>query len=149
MSDAVLTLLRLGFLALVWFFFLRIARTVWTATTPIASDSGLNEKPARRAKKRGRSESAVVIVEPLEHAGIVFPVDQHLTIGRSAACDVTLDDTFVSSQHARVSRSDAGLIVTDLGSTNGTYVDRQRVTSPIPARRGARIQVGGTVLEVR
>lgn len=90
-----------------------------------------------------------MIVEPLEHAGIVFPVDQHLTIGRSAACDVTLDDTFVSSQHARLSRTDSGLVVTDLGSTNGTYVDRQRVTTPLTLRRGSRLQVGSTVLEVR
>ncbi len=149
MSDAVLTLLRLGFLALVWFFFLRIARTVWSTAAPVGAGGPNTDGMGRRPKKRARGESAVVIVEPLEHAGIVYPVDQHLTIGRSAACDVTLDDTFVSSQHARLSRTDSGLVVTDLGSTNGTYVDRQRVTTPLTLRRGSRLQVGSTVLEVR
>lgn len=147
MSDAVLTLLRLGFLGLVWFFFLRIARSVWNVATP-ATVGNVGVSP-RRARRRARGDTAVVVVEPLEHAGIVYPVEQHLTIGRSAACDVTLDDTFVSSQHARLSRTETGLMVTDLGSTNGTYVDRQRVTTPLPLRRGSRLQVGNTVLEVR
>ncbi len=90
-----------------------------------------------------------MILEPLEHAGLVFTVQDQLTIGRSASCDVTLDDTFVSSHHARVARTDGGLMVSDLGSTNGTYVDRQRVTTPIPVGRGSRVQVGSTVMEVR
>lgn len=80
---------------------------------------------------------------------MVFPVTDQLIIGRSASCDLTLDDTFVSSQHARVAKTDGGLMVSDLGSTNGTYVDREKVTTPIQVSRGAKLQIGSTVMEVR
>ncbi len=148
MSDAILTLLRLGFLALVWFFFIRIAQAIWTSVGPVAGPQPALDGAVKNSR-RNRKNPAVVILEPLEHAGLVFAVEDQLTIGRSASCDVTLDDTFVSSHHARVARTDSGLMVSDLGSTNGTYVDRQRVTTPIPIGRGSRLQVGSTVMEVR
>jgi pSer/pThr/pTyr-binding forkhead associated (FHA) protein len=146
-SDAILTLFRLGFLALVWFFFVRIAQSVWTSVTPAVVEPALDG--AVKKSKRSRKNPAVVILEPLEHAGLVFPIQDQLTIGRSASCDVTLDDTFVSSHHARVARTESGLMVSDLGSTNGTYVDRQRVITPIPIGRGSRLQIGSTLMEVR
>ncbi len=148
MSDAILTLLRLGFLALVWFFFARVASSVWQAVPSPAAAPAKTERRTRRAKKSAKKPS-VVIVEPLSHAGLVFEVDGQLTIGRSAACDITLDDTFVSSQHARVAITPNGLLVSDLGSTNGTYVDRQKVTGPVAVNSGSRVQVGSTVMEVR
>ncbi len=148
MSDAILTLLRLGFLALVWFFFARVASSVWQAVPSPAATTTNNERRTRRSKKSAKKPS-VVIVEPLSHAGLVFEVDGQLTIGRSAACDITLDDTFVSSQHARVAITPDGLLVSDLGSTNGTYVDRQKVTGPVAVNSGSRVQVGSTVMEVR
>jgi len=146
-SDAVLTVLRLGFLALVWVFFLRIANAVWTSASPRSAAPAPEGRS--RSRRRAPTQSSVVILEPVEQAGLVYPVVEQLMIGRSASCDITLDDTFVSSQHARISKTDGGLVVSDLGSTNGTYVDRERVTSPIQVGRGARIQVGSTVMEVR
>ncbi len=148
MSDAVLTVLRLGFLALLWVFFLRIASAVWTSAAPRPA-AAASEGRSRKLRKNGSSPAAVVIIEPLEQAGLVFSVEDQLTIGRSASCDLTLDDTFVSSQHARVAKTDRGLVVSDLGSTNGTYVDREKVTTPIQVARGARLQIGSTVMEVR
>lgn len=148
-SDAILTLLRLGFLALVWFFFARVASSVWQAVPPSAAAAATKDRRTRRPKKKSAKKPSVVIVEPLSHAGLVFEVDGQLTIGRSAACDITLDDTFVSSQHARVAITPNGLLVSDLGSTNGTYVDRQKVTGPVAVNSGSRVQVGSTVMEVR
>ncbi len=72
-----------------------------------------------------------------------------MTIGRAAGCQISLDDTYISQLHARVSPSDTGVVVEDLGSTNGTYLNRQRVTTPIIGANGDRIQLGGIVLEVR
>ncbi|NNE94774.1 MAG: FHA domain-containing protein [Acidimicrobiales bacterium] len=146
MSDAVLTVLRLGFLALLWVFFLRIANAVWTSATPRPT---VATETRSRKRRKSASQSKVVILEPVEHAGLVYPVVNQLTIGRSASCDVTLDDTFVSSQHARIARTDHGLVVSDLGSTNGTYVNREKVTTPIQVSSGTRVQIGSTVLEVR
>ncbi|MBT8239675.1 MAG: FHA domain-containing protein [Acidimicrobiia bacterium] len=146
MSDAVLTVLRLGFLALLWVFFIRIANAVWISASVSAPSA-----PERRTRtlRKSQGQSKVVILEPVEHAGLVYPVVDQLTIGRSASCDVTLDDTFVSSQHARIAKTDGGIVISDLGSTNGTYVDRARVTTPIQVGSGARVQIGSTVMEVR
>ena len=57
-------------------------------------------------------------------------------------------DTFVSQLHARLYRRDGRMWVEDLGSTNGTYVNSKRLTSPLSLRRGDRVQVGRTVLEL-
>lgn len=153
-SDAILTLLRLGFLALVWFFFARVASSVWQAAAvpvaaPLSGDRRVPRDRRIRRSKRAEKNPSVVIIEPLDQAGLVYEVDGQLLIGRSASCDITLDDTFVSSQHARVANTANGLLVSDLGSTNGTYVDRQKVTGPVAVSSGSRVQVGSTVMEVR
>lgn len=145
-SDAVLTVLRLGFLALLWVFFLRIANAVWTSASTSSPEA---PEPRARKLRKSHAHSKIVILEPVEHAGLVYPVVNQLTIGRSASCDVTLDDTFVSSQHARIAKTDGGMVVSDLGSTNGTYVNREKVTTPIQVTSGARVQIGSTVMEVR
>ncbi len=72
-----------------------------------------------------------------------------MTIGRAAECQVALDDTYISQLHARVTNSESGLVIEDLGSTNGTYVNRQRVTTPVYGEAGDQIQVGGIVMELR
>ena len=69
-------------------------------------------------------------------------------IGRSANCQVTLDDTYVSQLHARVFARDGQYLVEDLGSTNGTYLNRARVTGSMVMKRGDRLQVGNTVMEL-
>ncbi|MCL4135119.1 UNVERIFIED_CONTAM: hypothetical protein GTU68_057631 [Idotea baltica] len=72
-----------------------------------------------------------------------------MTIGRAAGCQITLDDTYISQLHARVSNADSGVVIEDLGSTNGTYLNRQRVTTPVYGEAGDQIQVGGIVMELR
>ena len=82
--------------------------------------------------------------------GSVHQVQDELTIGRSAGCHLTLDDTYVSQFHVRVTiGSDHRPVVEDLGSTNGTYLNRQRVSAPVIAGVGDRLQVGSTVFVVR
>jgi pSer/pThr/pTyr-binding forkhead associated (FHA) protein len=61
---------------------------------------------------------------------------------------VTVDDTFVSQIHARVFARDGQYLVEDLGSTNGTYLKRKKVTGPMVMQPGDRLQVGNTVLEL-
>jgi pSer/pThr/pTyr-binding forkhead associated (FHA) protein len=72
-------------------------------------------------------------------------------VGRAAGCAVSLaDDTYVSTLHARVFRGDDGDVkVEDLGSTNGTYLNRAKVGGPVTLHRGDRLQVGNTTLEAR
>lgn len=101
---------------------------------------------ARRLRLRHASHLVVVAPEALE--GLVVDVHDELTVGRAAGCGVTFDDGHVSPLHARVFRSGDRVVVEDLGSTNGTYVNRARVESPTALDAGDRVQVGDTVLEV-
>jgi len=69
-------------------------------------------------------------------------------VGRGAECDLRLDDTFVSQEHARIFAKDGSWYVEDLGSTNGTFVNEQRLAAPAMLTTGDRVRVGTTVLEL-
>jgi pSer/pThr/pTyr-binding forkhead associated (FHA) protein len=71
------------------------------------------------------------------------------TIGRSEEADIPIDDPYASEFHARVGYQDDKVLVHDLGSTNGTYVNGRRVTAPVPLAKGDTVQIGKTILEVR
>jgi pSer/pThr/pTyr-binding forkhead associated (FHA) protein len=89
-------------------------------------------------------------VEPADQKGRSYDlVDGETTVGRAAGCQVTLDDSYVSQLHARVFTKDGTFHVEDLGSTNGTYLNTRKVTGPMAVKRGDRLKIGATVLEVR
>jgi pSer/pThr/pTyr-binding forkhead associated (FHA) protein len=62
---------------------------------------------------------------------------------------VVLDDSYVSQMHARLFAKGDSYMVEDLGSTNGTYLNRRKVTAPTELRRGDQVKIGKTVLEMR
>lgn len=75
---------------------------------------------------------------------------QTITLGRAHDSTIVLDDDYASSRHARIYPDrDGQWIVEDLGSTNGTYLDRTRLTTPTPVPLGAPIRIGKTVIELR
>jgi pSer/pThr/pTyr-binding forkhead associated (FHA) protein len=88
------------------------------------------------------------VLEPPERRGRSYELADELTVGRAPGCQITLDDTYASQLHARIFRRDGQLFVEDLGSTNGTYLNRRKVTAPLPLRKGDRLQVGKTVMEL-
>jgi pSer/pThr/pTyr-binding forkhead associated (FHA) protein len=88
------------------------------------------------------------VVAPAEQKGRVYPLTEELTMGRAAGCQVTLDDTYVSQIHARVFVREGQVYVEDLGSTNGTYLNRGKVAGPMLLGPGDQLQVGSTVLEL-
>lgn len=154
MSEALLTLLRWCLLALLYLFFFRVLQATWFASASAGRKTSREEGVAAKRSKlllrqRRSTASTIVLVEPLEVAGAAYPVTGSLTIGRAAGCEITLDDTFISQLHARVSMSESGVVVEDLGSTNGTYLNRRRVTAPVVVAPGDVIQVGSTVMELR
>ena len=150
MDEQLLTILKLCLLALLYLFFLRVLRAVWTE---IRGPKVVEASPRRahRAAKRVERKSAPVqltIVEPTALKGRRYPLADELTVGRAAGCQVTIDDTYASQLHARVFARDGQLFVEDLGSTNGTYLNRNKVQGPQVMRRGDRLQVGNTVMEL-
>jgi hypothetical protein len=103
----------------------------------------------RRAGGRQPDGAAqLVVIEPPALQGRTYSLGDELTIGRAAQCQVTLDDNFVSQTHARVYPRDGNYVVEDLGSTNGTYLNRTKLSGAMMMQRGDRLQVGNTVLEL-
>ncbi|WP_158609541.1 ATP-binding cassette domain-containing protein [Kocuria soli] len=66
-----------------------------------------------------------------------------IVVGRDASADVLIDGLLVSRQHARITRTHDGATITDLGSTNGTWVDGQRISTTVPLRLGSQVVIGG------
>ncbi len=161
-------MLKICLLVLLYLFFLRVLHAVWTevngprrrvveragraGTAPAPVGAGRNggrSHPHRAGAGRGaRSQPVLRIVEPATEAGKSFPLGDELTVGRAAGCQVTLDDTYVSQLHARIFRRDAEFFVEDLGSTNGTYLNRNKVGGPTPLKAGDQLQVGSVVMEL-
>ena len=107
------------------------------------------QRPARQPKsQRGAPRILVVTEGPL--TGVTIDLtDQQITLGRANDATLVLNDDYASSRHARIFPQDGQWVVEDLGSTNGTYLDRQKVTRPMPVPAGVPIRIGKTVLELR
>ena len=154
MPDQLLNLLKLFLLLLLYLFFLRVLRAVWTEVNPPKAVEAPAKKPKRDRAARRTSGSrkqgplALRIVAPAELKGLSYPLGDEVTVGRAAGCQVTIDDTYASQLHARVFRRDGQTFVEDLGSTNGTYLNRRKVTGPMQIQRGDKLQIGNTVLEL-
>ena len=163
MSEQLLNILKLCLLALLYLFFFRVLRAVWAEVSMSRpaevknagrgnranrrSDTTVTKLPGGR-RKRSSQPTDVVVVEPAEQAGRRYPLGDEVTVGRAAGCQIIVDDNYVSQLHARLFLRDGQLLVEDLGSTNGTYLNRAKVSGPTVMQRGDRLQVGNTVLEV-
>lgn len=154
MSDALLTLLKWCLLALVYLFFFRVLQATWFgSTTNVTVRTEAKPRSGRSQRKQAAVSSPaanhLVVLEPPDLAGRQFSISGDTTIGRAAGCHISLDDTYISQLHARVSPSGVGMLIEDLGSTNGTYVNRERVTAPVMGGAGDLVQLGGIVMEIR
>lgn len=150
MDEQLLTILKLCLLALLYLFFLRVLRAVWTEIKGPKTVAASPRRAQREARRVQRSAPPVQlsILEPAALKGRHYPLDDELTVGRAAGCQVTIDDTYASQLHARLFARQGQLFVEDLGSTNGTYLNRAKVQGPQVMRRGDRLQVGNTVMEL-
>lgn len=136
MTDLILTALRLVFLGILVLYVLQVARAMGRHVGPIA-------------RSASRPASQVVVVRSETQAGDSHLVKDALTFGRADDADVHLDDPYASEYHLRFSAEEDRLVLQDLGSTNGTYLNGRRVTAPVTVKRGDAVQVGKTVMEVR
>ena len=154
MTDALLNALKLILLALIYLFFGRVLWAVWsevrTPVMPAARVGGGSASRGRAKKSVGKGVPTFVVIEPKQHRGATYTLSSVLAIGRLEDNDIVIDDdSFISSHHARIEIRPEGSWVVDLGSTNGCFVNGQRVADERSVRKGDRIQVGSTVLEMR
>ena len=158
MNALTLTLIRVAFLAVLWLFVIAAIGVVRTdlfgtavakARRPRNANRPPQQRPARQPKsQRGAPRILVVTEGPL--TGVTIDLtDQQITLGRANDATLVLNDDYASSRHARIFPQDGQWVVEDLGSTNGTYLDRQKVTRPMPVPAGVPIRIGKTVLELR
>lgn len=159
--SAVLRPLQWLVVVLVFLFFLRVIRAVWVEVRP----AGPRQSRADRRRAAKEANQALVgaeprtrkgrrllleVLEPPDQAGRTYDLDEEeLTIGRSPGCAVSTSyDVYSSTVHARLFRRGSQLWVEDLGSTNGTYLNSERLTRPSKLAKGDLLQVGATVFEV-
>lgn len=146
-----LSALKYGLFALLLLFVWRSMR--WAVR-------GLSVESASRSRRTPRKGGAAAepAVPPGPSSVVIHsegakprtvPVSGNMVMGRAAECELALDDTFVSQQHARLFAKNGSWFVEDLGSTNGTFVNDQRLAAPAMVQPGDRVRVGTTVLELR
>ncbi|MFF2039652.1 FHA domain-containing protein [Kitasatospora sp. NPDC058170] len=175
MSELTLTVMRLGFLAVLWLFVIVAVQVIrsdlfGTRVNPRSSRRGAaaaaaapapapgrapqpQGAPATQTQGGGRRRGAptqLVVVQGSLAGTTVALQGQTITLGRAHDSTIVLDDDYASSRHARIYPDQTGQwTVEDLGSTNGTYLDRQRLTAPMPLQPGMPIRIGRTVIELR
>ncbi|MEV5593385.1 FHA domain-containing protein [Streptomyces sp. NPDC052496] len=174
MSELTLTVMRLGFLAVLWLFVIVAVQVIRSdlfgtrVTQRGAARRGGQEArpqqrqqaapPQQRRQEGGRGNNRqrrgaptkLVVSEGTLTGTTVALQGQTISLGRAHDSTIVLDDDYASSRHARIYPDrDGQWIVEDLGSTNGTYLDRTRLTTPTPIPLGAPIRIGKTVIELR
>ncbi|MFJ8360588.1 FHA domain-containing protein [Streptomyces sp. NPDC093984] len=169
MSELTLTVMRLGFLAVLWLFVIVAVQVIRSdlfgtrvtqrgarreaarpqQTARQAAPPPQRQQPSGGRQRRGAPTKLVVSEGSLTGTTVALQ-GQTITLGRAHDSTIVLDDDYASSRHARIYPDrDGQWIVEDLGSTNGTYLDRTRLTSPTPIPLGAPIRIGKTVIELR
>ena len=164
MSELTITLLRLGYLVLLWVFVLSAiavlrrdlaprggprasrAERRRTDAAPAATPAGAASAPA--PPRRSGPTRLVVTTGPL--TGTTLPLTSaSILIGRSPGCTLVLDDDYSSSRHARIFPQGDQWYVEDLGSTNGTFIGDTQVSGPQPLAPGVGVRIGQSVVELQ
>jgi pSer/pThr/pTyr-binding forkhead associated (FHA) protein len=158
MSDLVMLLLRIGFLALLWLFVFAVLKAirldVYGPRVPKASRAAPAPAPRQAAQPKAKPQKGKMprhlVVTAGSLAGQSIELENApVTIGRAPESTLVLTDDYASSHHARLVPRDGQWLIEDLGSTNGTYLDKTKVSSPTPVPQGSKVRIGKTVLELR
>jgi FHA domain len=153
-SELTLTVIRFGFLAVLWLFVLTAVSVMrsdlfGTRPAPERPAPPRGARPPKPAKPKKGTPGKLVVTQGTLTGTSVSLTAVPVTIGRAPDSTVVLDDDYASSRHARLFPDNGQWLVEDLGSTNGTYLDRRRIAEPTPVPLGVPIRIGKTVLELR
>jgi Inner membrane component of T3SS, cytoplasmic domain len=157
-QELVLTVARVGFLVLLWIFVFTVVGVIrrdlfaGVRSRIVAAPRGLGGTTgaARPAKvKRGRAAHQLVVTAGALAGTRITLGEQPITIGRAEDSTVVITDDYASARHARLVPRAGQWLLEDMGSTNGTYLDRTKVTGPTPVPLGVPIRIGRTALELR
>lgn len=161
MSELALTLLRIGFLVALWLFVIvtifvlrrdlrQPAEAKPTSSKPVKPPKAPKPPKPAKAPKAVKTKGLSLVVTEGALAGTVIPLGgEQITLGRAPDSTLVIDDDYASSRHARIYPSEGAWFVEDLGSTNGTWIDRSRITSPTVLPVGTPLRIGRTTLQLQ
>jgi hypothetical protein len=154
--DPVAVALKFGFLAVLYLFLVWMARS---ALKDLRSSAGAAQEPAADYEDATGLQSASVGLggdgfDPTRppllrvataaglRAGAAYDLSEGAMLGRGDGADIRLEDTFASTSHARLVPQGDVIVLEDLGSTNGTYLNGESLLGPQPLHSGDRIRIG-------
>lgn len=159
MAPIVLTLLQGLFLLLLYLFVWRTARAMLRdlrgtpQPVPAAAPASAPSRPAPRPSQSSRTPRGtpgeLVVHLPQGRPRVLRLSGEDVTFGRSRQATVPLDDSYASERHARIYQDGGQWLVADLGSTNGTFLNKAKLTTPTPIGPGDQVAIGKTTVEVR
>lgn len=168
MSELTITLLRLGYLLLLWLFVLaaigvlrrdlygtRVVQRRLRAKAAEPTPAGRPDPrppvpaPVPAGPEPTAARRLVVTSGPLRGTTVPLTAGAAVMIGRAPSCTLVLDDDYSSQRHARLYEHAGQWYVEDLGSTNGTFVGRERITEPTAVGPGSQLRVGQSTLELQ
>lgn len=169
MSELTLLILRIGFLVLLWFFVFAVVYSlradlfgVRVRKMPQAADATAGSAapvvaapkaaPARSRSGEPATATSVktLVITSGPKAGLEVPLEsESMTIGRSSESGLVIRDDYTSSHHARLQLRGGQWVIQDLDSTNGTFLNGQRVSGSAAVAIGTPIKVGATTFELR
>ena len=151
--------LKLAFVAVLFLFVLWVARSalrdlrddeLLVAAPPPSDATGFHSAVGPPTAEVARGAAPRLIIKRMQgqRAGLEYDLPQRTTLGRGDV-EISFDDAFASSRHARIELSNGLAVIEDLGSTNGTYVNGDKLEGPWSLRAGDQIAIGDTVFEFR
>ena len=155
MLDPVAVALKFGFLAILYLFLLWMARSALkdlrqSASGPAAIDpqeaTGFHEAAVGLGRERDLSAPRLRVEKaPGLRSGAAYDLSEGAVLGRSDAADIRLEDSFASGSHARLAPHGDVVVLEDMGSTNGTYLNDEPLEGPQPLHPGDTIRIGDSV----
>jgi hypothetical protein len=154
--EPVSVALQFGFLAVLYLFLLWVSRSALrdlrrtgaarpSVAGPLPDQApdatGVHAAPA--TSRDGDVEPRLVVERAPGHTpGMEYDVGEGAVMGRGDQAEIRLEDPFASSRHAQLVRQGGIVVLEDLGSTNGTYLNEELVSGPQPLHPGDRVRIG-------
>ncbi|HMM20471.1 MAG TPA: FHA domain-containing protein [Selenomonadales bacterium] len=136
-------ILQYGLVVLLYYFLFQVLRTIYRDLKTVPEEGRFfPSAPAAASEPQEKAKLVVVETGTIQLAQPVYQLGETFTIGRGEANDIVVNDTFVSHEHACISQYKHGFWLTDLNSTNGTYINHNRVTDEVLLKNGDLLRIG-------
>ncbi len=154
--DPASVALKFGFLIVLYLFLLWVARSarrdlrgaaapqaqLHSAAAPPDATGMYSASALGPIDYSSRAPRLVVERAPGHDPGMIYDLDEDLVLGRGDHAAIRLEDPFASARHARIYEQAGSVVVEDLGSTNGTYLNEELLETPRPLHPGDHVRIG-------